>query len=79
MLEATKELTLKGPGGFIRIDASGVTIRGNMVLINSGGAAGSGSGSSPEAPDEAEEAVIEQPPLPIPENVALTGITGAGG
>ncbi len=79
VLEATKDLTLKGPGGFIRIDASGVTIRGNMVLINSGGSAGSGSGSSPEAPEEAQEAVIEQPPLPIPENVAITGITGAGG
>ncbi len=79
VLEATKDLTLKGPGGFIRIDASGVTIRGNMVLINSGGSAGSGSGSSPEAPDEAQEAVIEEPPLPIPENVAITGITGVGG
>ncbi len=78
VIEATKDLTLKGPGGFIRIDASGVTIRGTMVLINSGGSAGSGSGSSPEAPDEAQEAVIDEPIKPIPENVGITGITGAG-
>ena len=79
VVEATRDLTLKGPGGFIRIDASGVTIRGTMVRINSGGSADSGSGASPEAPDEAVEAVIEEPPVPTPENVALTGITGSGG
>lgn len=30
-------VTLKGPGGFIQIDAAGVTIQGTNVLINSGG------------------------------------------
>ncbi|AKT42887.1 type VI secretion system Vgr family protein [Chondromyces crocatus] len=77
-IEATKDLTLKGPGGFIRIDSSGVTIRGTKVRINSGGSAGSGSGASPEAPEEAIEAEIEAPQKPVPENVAVTGITGAG-
>jgi len=33
----------KRPGGFITIGPSGVAISGTMVLINSGGAAGSGS------------------------------------
>jgi type VI secretion system secreted protein VgrG len=56
VIEAAEDLTLKGPGGFIRIDASGVTIRGKMVRINSGGSPGSGQGASPEAPDEAIEA-----------------------
>ncbi len=40
MLEAMT-ITLKGAGGFITVGPSGVTIQGTMVLINSGGAAGS--------------------------------------
>jgi type VI secretion system secreted protein VgrG len=32
-------ITLEGDGGFVTVDASGVQIKGNMVLINSGGAA----------------------------------------
>ncbi len=79
VIEATHDLTLKGPGGFIRIDASGVTIRGTRVLINSGGSAGSGAGSSPEAPAEAVEAVIEIPQKPTPENIQVTGVPRPGG
>jgi len=56
IIEAGLQLTIKGPGGFIDIGPSGVTIQGTMVLINSGGAAGSGSGSSPTAPTDAKEA-----------------------
>ena len=73
VIEAAKDLTIKGPGGFIRIDASGITIKGTMVNINSGGSAGSGAGSSPEAPDEAIEAVVIEPVKPLPDNVAKTG------
>jgi type VI secretion system secreted protein VgrG len=54
ILEAGVQLTLKGPGGFVDIGPSGVTIQGTMVLINSGGAAGSGSGSKPTAPNDAQ-------------------------
>jgi type VI secretion system secreted protein VgrG len=50
VIEAGMQLTLKGPGGFVDIGPAGVTIQGTMVLINSGGAAGSGSGSSPGSP-----------------------------
>jgi type VI secretion system secreted protein VgrG len=50
VIEAGVELTLIGPGGFIDINASGVTIQGTVVLINSGGSAGHGSGSSPSSP-----------------------------
>jgi len=49
VIEAGMEITLKGAGGFITIGPSGVTIQGNMVLINSGGAAGSGSAKSTKA------------------------------
>ena len=59
VIEASRDLTIKGPGGFIRIDAGGVTIRGKQVKINSGGSAGSGKGASPDAPDEAVEAVVD--------------------
>ncbi len=56
VIEAGSRLTLKGPGGFIDINSSGINIVGTLVKINSGGSAGSGSGSSPKAPDDAEEA-----------------------
>jgi type VI secretion system secreted protein VgrG len=59
VIEASTGMTLKVGGNFITIDPSGVTIKGTMVLINSGGAALSGSpGSlvSPLAPTAAVEA-----------------------
>jgi len=56
IIEAGLQLTLKAAGGFVDIGPAGVTIQGNMVLINSGGSAGSGSGSSPETPSDAREA-----------------------
>jgi len=46
VLEAGLEITLKAAGGFVKIDPMGVTIQGNLVLINSGGSAGSGSEKS---------------------------------
>lgn len=61
VIEAGMQLSLKGPGGFVDIGPAGVTIQGTMVLINSGGAAGSGSGSSPTAPAEAKEAKPIEP------------------
>ena len=51
VLEAGMQLSLKGPGGFVDIGPSGVTIQGTLVLINSGGAAASGPGASPQSPD----------------------------
>jgi type VI secretion system secreted protein VgrG len=55
IIEAGAQLSLKGPGGFVDIGPSGVTIQGTMVLINSGGSAGSGSGSSPDKPDDPKD------------------------
>jgi type VI secretion system secreted protein VgrG len=56
VIEAGMELTIKGSGGFINIGPAGVAISGTLVLINSGGAAGSGSGSSPQDPQKPDEA-----------------------
>jgi type VI secretion system secreted protein VgrG len=53
ILEAGTQLSLKVGGNFVDISSAGVTIFGTMVQINSGGAAGSGSGSSPAAPTDA--------------------------
>jgi type VI secretion system secreted protein VgrG len=58
ILEAGMQATLKGPGGFVDVSPAGVTIQGTMVLINSGGSAGSGSGCHPDdptAPDQADD------------------------
>ncbi len=60
-LETGTSLTLKVGGNFINIKAGGIFIKGTMVMINSGGAAGSGSGSSPEAPKDPKEADQAQP------------------
>jgi type VI secretion system secreted protein VgrG len=49
------QVSIKGAGGFVDVGPAGVTIQGTMVLINSGGAAGVGSGSSPTDPQEADD------------------------
>jgi type VI secretion system secreted protein VgrG len=49
-IEAGVMLTLKVGSNFIVIDPMGVTIMGTLVMINSGGSAGSGCGSSPTDP-----------------------------
>lgn len=58
VIEAGLELTIQASGNFINIGPAGIAIQGTLVLINSGGAAGSGSASSPtdpKAPDEADD------------------------
>ena len=76
IIEAGMQLTIKAAGGFVDIGPAGVTIQGNMVLINSGGAAGTGSGSSPTSPTDPTDALeadddntgskSEPPPAPAP-------------
>ena len=56
VIEAGATLTLKVGGNFVNINPGGVFIQGTMVMINSGGSAGSGSGASPTPPKEAQEA-----------------------
>jgi type VI secretion system secreted protein VgrG len=61
VIEAGMSITLKAGGGFVVVGPAGVTISGTPILINSGGSAGSGSGSSPEAPLEPQEADKAKP------------------
>lgn len=55
-IETGTNLTLKVGGNFININPAGIFIKGTMVMINSGGAAGSGSGSNPSPPKDPKEA-----------------------
>jgi type VI secretion system secreted protein VgrG len=61
VIEAGMMLTLKGAGGFITIGPAGVTVQGILVNINSGGAAGAGSGCSPAAAQSAQAAAPVEP------------------
>ena len=66
VIEAGASLTIKVGGNFVNINPAGVFIQGTMVMINSGGAAGSGAGCSPAspsppaAPKEAKEAATAE-------------------
>jgi type VI secretion system secreted protein VgrG len=89
VLEAGMSITLKAGGGFIVVGPAGVTISGTPVLINSGGAAGSGSGCSPQSPrvprEPGESSAVEKetvppaPTAPSPQAHAFksAAITGA--
>jgi type VI secretion system secreted protein VgrG len=59
VIESGAAITLKVGGNFVKVDASGVTIQGSLVKINSpGGVAGMGSPialKSPESPVEADQ------------------------
>ncbi|HFZ2225856.1 TPA: type VI secretion system tip protein VgrG, partial [Pseudomonas aeruginosa] len=56
VLEAGAELTLKGGGSFLKLDASGVTLSGANVRVNSGGSPGNGSGAAPLLPGPLRQA-----------------------
>lgn len=76
IIEAGMQLTIKGPGGFVDIGPTGVTIQGTLVNINSGGAAGTGSGSSPDSPADPK---LAQPVAPKQADDAQTGHKSAPG
>jgi len=62
VIEAGTSLTLKVGGSSININPGGIQIIGSpMLMLNSGGAAASGAGSSPEAPKDPKEADNAQP------------------
>ena len=73
VLESGVSLTLKVGSNYINLNPAGISITGTLVLINSGGAAGAGSGSSPHPPKAPKEADKAEPgqlsaalPLPPP-------------
>ncbi|MGE6793730.1 type VI secretion system tip protein TssI/VgrG [Pseudomonas guineae] len=61
VLEAGSELTLKAAGSFIKLDASGITLIGPIIKINSGGGLGSGSGAAPIRPGKVKAADADVP------------------
>ncbi len=63
IIEAGQQISLVGPGGFVDIGPAGVTVQGVMVKINSGGAAGTGSGCKAEEPEEAKKAEPATPEM----------------
>jgi len=72
-IEAGSMLTLKVGGNFININSGGIFIKGTMVMVNSGGSAGSGSGASPKAPKtvQKEDKSKGQDDRPSPKAAAL--------
>jgi type VI secretion system secreted protein VgrG len=61
VLESGTTLTLKAGGNFINLNPGGIFIKGTMVMINSGGSPGSGSGCSPQPPKPPKEADKAKP------------------
>ncbi len=61
VIEAGTQLTIKAGSSFVDLGPAGVSISGTLVNINSGGAAGSGSGCSPDAPKLPQEAATAEP------------------
>jgi type VI secretion system secreted protein VgrG len=74
--EAT-DLTLKGPGGFVRLHAGGVTIGGTLVKINTGGRSMTGRGVRAREPGEAKVADVLGEDV-AGEGVAAEGVVGEG-
>jgi type VI secretion system secreted protein VgrG len=78
VIECGTTLTLKVGGNFININSGGIFIKGSMVMINSGGAAGSGSGANPEIPKKPKEADKAEPgslSRPLPPSPPLPATT----
>lgn len=84
-IEAGAMLTLKVGGNFININPGGVFIQGTMVMINSGGSAGAGSGVQATSPDKAatnrDGADIAErrrrPPRPLTPSPAAQSLSAA--
>ncbi|MFK7818190.1 MAG: type VI secretion system Vgr family protein [Planctomycetaceae bacterium] len=76
VIDAGASLTLKVGGNFVVIDASGVSVKGAMVNLNSGGAAGSGSPPAPQKPNAPVDAAPAEPTAPF-EDAAKSGSASA--
>jgi type VI secretion system secreted protein VgrG len=74
VIEAGTMLTLMVGGNSVVINSAGVSITGTMVMINSGGGAGSGCGSSPTSPTSPAEPA--SPVAPTAPDKADDGKTG---
>lgn len=63
VVEAGLSITLKASGSSVVIGPAGVAITGTMVMINSGGAPESGSGSNPQSALPAKDPAEKEDPL----------------
>jgi type VI secretion system secreted protein VgrG len=66
VVEGATQVSIKVGGNFIDINSGMVSIKGSMVMINSGGAAGSGTAPNPlapTAPTDAKDAEMPEDPL----------------
>ncbi len=61
VLEAGSELTFKAAGSFIKLDASGITMVGPVIRMNSGGSPGKGAGAAPILPGQVRPADADVP------------------
>ncbi len=73
VIEAGDDITIKAGGSFIRLNAGGVTIKGSMVKVNSGGCASKAEKAEPTGPAQPKEADNAIPgqrtELPPPPNI----------
>ncbi len=76
VIEAGTAVTLKVGGNFICLTPAGIFIQGSLVLINSGGAAGSGSGCSPKAPSDPTQPEMAAEAEPVEPDEAHSEKTG---
>ncbi|QTF57088.1 type VI secretion system tip protein TssI/VgrG [Stutzerimonas frequens] len=60
VLEAGSELTFKAGGSLIKLDASGITMVGPLIRMNSGGSPGKGSGAAPILPGKVKAADVDK-------------------
>jgi type VI secretion system secreted protein VgrG len=63
VIEAGSMITLKAGGSTVVLGPMGVVIKGNMVLINSGGPDGSGSGTKTKTVVEVKTPEVKEDPL----------------
>jgi type VI secretion system secreted protein VgrG len=60
IIEGGSQVTLKVGGNFIDINPGGIFIKGTMVMVNSGGSAGTGTAASPIAPKDGKLAMTSE-------------------
>jgi len=77
ILESSLQVSLKVGGSFVDVGPAGVSITGPLVLINSGGAAGAGSGCSPKAPQVSKTAGDKSSAQPTNAAAVLAGKSAA--
>jgi type VI secretion system secreted protein VgrG len=65
IIEGGSQVTLKVGGNFIDINPGGIFIKGTMVMVNSGGSAGSGTAAAPITPKDNKLAMTSEGGSPI--------------